>query len=137
MHKFIRAYDDQPTILVPGDRKRILSTISELTPGLDPGRRVSTCRIPGQLLNEGQYLIDIGGDGWVDMAESRVGCAFQPSRTGPVLRFEIEDNSTLSSKNYGQHGTPDVRWPGVLLMDLPWEQKALECRPADKRFCYS
>ncbi|MCH8217389.1 MAG: hypothetical protein IH892_11535 [Planctomycetes bacterium] len=36
MHKFIRAYDDQPTILVPGDRKRIISTISELTPSLDP-----------------------------------------------------------------------------------------------------
>ena len=36
MHKFIRAYDDQPTIPAKGDRKRILSTISELTPGLDP-----------------------------------------------------------------------------------------------------
>jgi adenine/guanine phosphoribosyltransferase-like PRPP-binding protein len=36
MHKFIRAYDDQPTIPAKGDRKRILSTISELTPRLDP-----------------------------------------------------------------------------------------------------
>jgi adenine phosphoribosyltransferase len=36
MHKFIRAYDDQPTIPAKGGRKRILSTISELTPRLDP-----------------------------------------------------------------------------------------------------
>ena len=36
MHKFIRAYDDQPTIPANDDRKRILSTISELTPKLDP-----------------------------------------------------------------------------------------------------
>lgn len=36
MHKFIRAYDDQPTIPAKDDRKRILSTISELTPRLDP-----------------------------------------------------------------------------------------------------
>ena len=36
MHKFIRAYDDQPTIPANDDRKRILSTISELTPRLDP-----------------------------------------------------------------------------------------------------
>ena len=36
MHKFIRAFDDQPTIPATGDRKRILSTISELTPQLDP-----------------------------------------------------------------------------------------------------
>ncbi|MFC1761806.1 hypothetical protein ACFL6U_06970 [Planctomycetota bacterium] len=36
MHKFIRAYDDQPTIPAHKDRKRIISTISELTPELDP-----------------------------------------------------------------------------------------------------
>ena len=36
MHKFIRAYDDQPTIPANDDRKRILSTISELTPRLEP-----------------------------------------------------------------------------------------------------
>jgi adenine/guanine phosphoribosyltransferase-like PRPP-binding protein len=36
MHKFIRAYDDQPTIPAKDGRKRILSTISELTPRLDP-----------------------------------------------------------------------------------------------------
>ncbi len=36
MHKFIRAYDDQPTIPASNNRKRILSTISELTPRLDP-----------------------------------------------------------------------------------------------------
>lgn len=36
MHKFIRAFDDQPTIPAMGNRKRILSTISELTPQLDP-----------------------------------------------------------------------------------------------------
>jgi adenine/guanine phosphoribosyltransferase-like PRPP-binding protein len=36
MHKFIRAYDDQPTIPANDCRKRIISTISELTPKLDP-----------------------------------------------------------------------------------------------------
>ena len=36
MHKFIRAYDDQPTIAAHKGRKRIISTISELTPRLDP-----------------------------------------------------------------------------------------------------
>lgn len=36
MHKFIRAYDDQPTIPAYKGRKRIISTISELTPRLDP-----------------------------------------------------------------------------------------------------
>jgi len=36
MHKFIRAYDDQPTIAANDDRKRIISTISELTPRLEP-----------------------------------------------------------------------------------------------------
>jgi len=36
MHKFIRAYDDQPTIAAYKGRKRIISTISELTPRLDP-----------------------------------------------------------------------------------------------------
>jgi len=36
MYKFIRAYDDQPTIPAKDGRKRILSTISELTPRLDP-----------------------------------------------------------------------------------------------------
>lgn len=36
MYKFIRAYDDQPTIPAYKDRKRIISTLSELTPRLDP-----------------------------------------------------------------------------------------------------
>jgi len=36
MHKFIRAYDDQPTIPANDNRKRIISTVSELTPELDP-----------------------------------------------------------------------------------------------------
>ena len=36
MYKFIRAYDDQPTIPAHKDRKRIISTLSELTPQLDP-----------------------------------------------------------------------------------------------------
>jgi len=47
MHKFIRAYDDQPTIPAKGDRKRILSTISELTPRLDP----ETLRVCASILS--------------------------------------------------------------------------------------
>ncbi len=90
---------------------------------LPPGRRVSVCTLPGGLLNEDQYLIDVGGDGQADDADSRRTYGFSTSRTGPVLRFEIEDNSSLRSKHYGQHGIRDVRWPGVVLKELPWEQQ--------------
>ncbi len=97
---------------------------------LPPGRWVSTCLVPGGLLNEGSYLIDLGADGWADTDEMREHYGFTSSRTGPLLRFDIEDNTTLRSKHYGQYGTLDVRWPGVLLMDLAWQQEPAGEAPA-------
>ncbi|MCP4661848.1 MAG: ABC transporter ATP-binding protein [bacterium] len=93
-------------------------------PELRPGRRVSTCVLPGQLLNEGQYVIDVGGDGQSEVGDTRRPHSFMRSRTGPVVQFEIEDDTTLPSKHYGQHGIRDTRWPGVLLMNLPWDHQA-------------
>jgi len=83
---------------------------------LPPGRRVSSCVIPGGLLNEGEYVIDIGGD-------SPNRHTFRKSRTGAILRFEVEDDMTLPNKYYGQEGFRDARWPGVLLLNLPWTQE--------------
>jgi lipopolysaccharide transport system ATP-binding protein len=83
---------------------------------LPPGRRISSCVIPGQLLNEGEYVVDIGGD-------NPKGFDFTKSRTGAILRFEVEDDMTLPNKYYGQEGFRDARWPGVLLINLPWTQE--------------
>ena len=94
-------------------------------PELPPGRRISTCVLPGQLLNEGPYVIDVGGDGQAELDDTRRSYSFLRSRTGPVVRFEIEDDTTLPSKHYGQHGIRYTRWPGVLLMNLPWAHEAL------------
>ena len=83
---------------------------------LEPGRYVSSCTIPGQLLNEGRYMLDFSADapplhGWT------------PGRTGALIGFEIEDDMTLPNKYYGQEGFRDARWPGVLLPHIPWTQK--------------
>jgi lipopolysaccharide transport system ATP-binding protein len=82
-----------------------------------PGRWVSSTTLPGGLLNEGEYVIDVGAD-------NPKGFDFTSSRTGPVLRFEVEDDMTLPNKYYGQEGFRDRRWPGVLLLNLPWAQEA-------------
>jgi len=89
---------------------------------LAPGRRVSTCELPGQLLNEGAYVIDIGADGNPGQANSY---DFTHGRTGALLRFEVEDDLTLPNKHYGEEGFRDARWPGVLLLPLPWQQAAM------------
>jgi len=85
-------------------------------PWLPPGRRVSSCVIPGQLLNEGEYVLDVGGD-----VPNR--CDFNRGRTGAILRFEIEDDMTLPNKYYGEEGFRDGRWCGVLLPNIPWQQE--------------
>ena len=84
---------------------------------LPAGRRVSTVVIPGGLLNEGEYVVDVGAD------SPRRGHDFTRGRTGPVVRFEIEDDMTLANKYYGEEGFRDRRWPGVMLLDLPWTQE--------------
>jgi lipopolysaccharide transport system ATP-binding protein len=83
---------------------------------LPPGRRVSRVEIPGGLLNEGEYVIDVGAD-------NPKGFDFTSGRTGPILRFEVEDDMTLPNKYYGQEGFRDRRWPGVVLLNLPWTQE--------------
>jgi hypothetical protein len=94
---------------------------------LAPGRRVSSCILPGGLLNEGEYVIDLGADS----PKGRDGAAhaFTPSRTGPLLRFEVHDDRTVKGKYYGEEGFRDARWPGVLLLDLEWTQSALSGEP--------
>ena len=85
---------------------------------LPAGRKVSSCLIPGGLLNEGEYVIDVGAD-------SPKGFDFTRSRLGAILRFEVEDDMTLPNKYYGQEGFRDSKWPGVLLLNLPWTQEDL------------
>lgn len=85
---------------------------------LSPGRRVSSCVIPGQLLNEGEYVLDVGGD-----VPNR--CDFNQGRTGAILRFEVEDDMTLPNKYYGEEGFRDGRWCGVLLPNIPWRQERI------------
>jgi hypothetical protein len=88
---------------------------------IPPGRWKSTCTIPGGLLNEGEYTLDFGAD-------SPNRHDLTKGRTGAVLRIEIEDDMTLSSKYYGNEGFRDARWPGVMLMDLPWRQGPRDSR---------
>jgi lipopolysaccharide transport system ATP-binding protein len=82
---------------------------------LKAGPGVSSCVLPAGLLNEGGYVIDIGADG-------PRGFDFTLSRTGAVVRFDVEDDMTLPNKYYGEEGFRDARWPGVLLMEIPWTQ---------------
>ena len=89
---------------------------------LAAGRRISTAIIPGQLLNEGTYVIDVGADGNPGRTDVY---DFTLSRTGPILRFEVEDDMTLSNKYYGEEGFRDTRWPGMLLLNLPWQQDSV------------
>ncbi len=86
------------------------------TETLAPGRYVSSVVIPGGLLNEGEYVLDVGAD-------SPRRHDFNQGRTGPVVRFEIEDDMTLPNKYYGQEGFRDSRWPGTMLLNLPWTQE--------------
>jgi lipopolysaccharide transport system ATP-binding protein len=90
---------------------------------LPPGRRISSCSIPGGILNEGEYVIDVGAD-------SPKRFDFTRSRTGAVLRFELEDDMTLPNKYYGQEGFRDARWPGIILLNLPWTQEHIAQGPS-------
>jgi lipopolysaccharide transport system ATP-binding protein len=91
---------------------------------LPPGRRVSSCKLPAGLLNEGEYVIDLGADS--PKAPDGTVYPFMSSRTGPLLRFEVHDDRTVRGKYYGEEGFRDARWPGVLLLDLEWTQRELE-----------
>jgi lipopolysaccharide transport system ATP-binding protein len=80
------------------------------------GRRISSCTIPGEILNEGEYVIDLGAD-------SPKGFDFTRGRTGAILKFEVEDDMTLWNKYYGDEGFRDSRWPGSVLLDIQWVQE--------------
>jgi lipopolysaccharide transport system ATP-binding protein len=92
---------------------------------LTPDRRVSSCVIPGQLLNEGEFMLDVGAD-------SPKGHDFTLSRTGAILRFELEDDMTLPNKYYGEEGFRDTRWYGVLLPNIPWQQEPVAAATTEK-----
>jgi lipopolysaccharide transport system ATP-binding protein len=106
-------------VLLTGDGTEVLTGLdaSAWRHGrLAPGRRVSTATIPGGLLNEGEYVLEVGAD-------APRALDFNLGRTGPVLRFEVEDAMTLPGKHYGEEGFRDRRWPGVLLLELEWTQR--------------
>jgi hypothetical protein len=85
---------------------------------LEPGRYVSSCTVPGSLLNEGAFVLDFSGD-----VPRRF--AWRPGRTGALLQFEVVDDMTLPNKYYGEEGFRDVTWPGVLLPPIPWTQEQI------------
>ncbi len=82
---------------------------------LEPGRYVSSCAVPGLLLNEGAFVLDFSGD-----VPGRF--AWRPGRTGALLQFEVVDDMALPNKYYGEEGFRDARWPGVVLPPLRWTQ---------------
>ena len=89
---------------------------------LEPGRRVSSCILPGRILNEGEYLVELCGDSPKGNANHK---AFDLglSRNGAVLSFHVEDDMVISSKYYGEEGFRDARWPGVIMLDIKWNQE--------------
>ena len=112
-------------ILLTGDGFEVLTALDALSwqkEWLEPGRRISSCTIPGGLLNEGEYVLDIGCD-------SPNRHDFTASRTGGILRFSVEDDMTLPNKYYGQDGVQDGRWRGLLLLNLPWQAETIEDAP--------
>lgn len=83
---------------------------------VNAGRRISTCVIPGGLLNEGEYMVSLAADAPYEND-------FDEAVTEAFIRFDVEDDLSLPNKNYGQEGFSDRRWPGVLLLNLPWVQE--------------
>jgi len=112
-------------VLLTSDGQEVLTALDASAwerEWLPKGRWTSKCVLPGQLLNEGAYVLDIGADG--NPGRPTV-YGFMASRTGAMLRFEIHDDQTLPNKYYGQEGFRDGRWPGVLLLNLPWRLSAV------------
>jgi lipopolysaccharide transport system ATP-binding protein len=69
-----------------------------------PGRYVSTCTVPGHLLNEGSYIVAPRADQpGIELVYEPAGLIFDVIRTGGA---SVRDT---------------VRWPGVLLPDLEWK----------------
>lgn len=94
---------------------------------LPPGQWVSSCMIPGGLLNEGEYVAELGADSL--KGPGGLAYPFGPSRTGPLLRFDVEDDQTMPGKYYGEEGFRDAPWPGVLFTRIPWTQAPADREP--------
>lgn len=81
----------------------------------EPGKYVSRCFVPGNLLNEGRYTLTLSAD------------------TPFVKIYFFEENViTLDVERTGGVGTryPE-RWPGLVCPDLKWDVEPLEAlRPA-------
>lgn len=76
----------------------------------EPGRYVSTCQIPSNLLNEGSYLVNV-----------HVGIP------GVKVLIQGREYLTLKVEGSGAHGsTFSEKWPGVIAPRLAWEMKKLE-----------
>jgi lipopolysaccharide transport system ATP-binding protein len=69
------------------------------------GRYVSRCEIPGNLLNEGVYMLTVGGD-----IPGIEGFFVEEC----VIRFEVEQTGGPGSHDPGN-------WPGVVCPQLEWE----------------
>jgi lipopolysaccharide transport system ATP-binding protein len=95
------------------------ASVHEILPA---GKWVSCCLIPGRLLNEGEYVVELGADALRDPGGTAY--PFAPTRTGPILRFEVQDDQTIPGKYYGEEGFRDAPWPGVILIEIPWTRTA-------------
>lgn len=91
---------DGAVVFAPKDVDSITGEMERM-----PGRYISTCTIPGDFLNYGQYFVTIGSD------FPMIRTHFSLDR---VLAFHIEPTGGV-----GGH-IPDRR-PGVLRLDLPWD----------------
>ncbi len=99
MHKFIRAYDDQPTIPAHKDRKRIISTLSELTPQLDPETLRVCASILASSIEPGRKIVtEEHGAGHIAGALS-----FLNGNDIAMARWTAHDLSDRLAPYFGQH----------------------------------
>ena len=86
-----------------------------------PGSYVTSCRVPGKLLNEGSYSLTLSGD-----------IPFEKTLfiEEGVLAFSVEQTGGVNSR-YSE------KWPGVVCPQLDWEtrQVNLEPRRAAEQSC--
>jgi lipopolysaccharide transport system ATP-binding protein len=94
--------------LVTGIGEVVFTTTDHLerTTEMDlPGVRVSTCRLPGKLLNRGRYAVRF----CADIPGIRVICEWREVATFTVI-----------GPHNGGTNFPDAEWPGVISPALDW-----------------
>jgi lipopolysaccharide transport system ATP-binding protein len=77
----------------------------------EPGRYISRCEIPGELLNDGSYGITVAAD------VPGVAVLFNEES---VLTFRVENTD-------GRRSPVLEQWPGVICPALRWEVRNLNC----------